>query len=73
MKNIIEYQITSSDSGQSLSQIVNELIRQGWQPYLGLIIKEEDKPGSPIKTFFYQAMVKYEEQAINYYLYEVRK
>jgi hypothetical protein len=61
MKNIIDYQITSSASEQSFTLMVKELMKKGWQPYYGLIIKEEDRPGSPKNTWFYQAMVKYEE------------
>ncbi len=60
MKKIIDYEITSSASHEKLIQKVKELIENGWQPYYGLMIKDEDRPGVQKNIWFYQAMVKYE-------------
>lgn len=59
MRKVIEYYIARADGGQGLINEVNILISLGWQP-----------KGRPIMfkimfgfiCFYYQAMVKYEEE-----------
>lgn len=48
---IVDYRIVSSDYQGEMEYLVNELIKENYQPYKGIIIR---KDGS-----LYQVMVKY--------------
>ena len=61
MKKIIEYKIASGESKYELQEEVNELIKQGWQPYGEICIKKSGgflDWGEP----YSQPIVKYEKE-----------
>lgn len=64
---IIEYQIVGRDSSTALSDEVNGMISEGWQPFGDLsvqqLVVEEGFTGEGYQYYFNQAMVRYEGSA----------
>lgn len=56
MKKIKQYIVLADKMPSSFCIRLNELITKGWQPYYGLIVREE---------CLYQALIKYEEPLIS--------
>jgi hypothetical protein len=56
---IIDYKVVYAQSNPNINEVVNALIKEGWQP-LGPCMPAVDKHSG---TFDQQTMVKYEEQS----------
>jgi len=50
-KQILEYKVLCQEFSKEITTQVNDLIKQGWQPYYALFEKN---------NYLYQVMVKYE-------------
>ena len=59
MKTILEYDIIAADNLKGLVEATDELIKEGWQPYYGLVISTEELDHRK-QEWFYQAIVRYE-------------
>jgi len=51
---IVEYDVCSAENHHGLVQLVNDAIKNGWQPYQGLCSSIQGGC-----TYIYQAMVRY--------------
>ena len=60
MKTILEYDVIAADNLKGLVEATDELIKEGWQPYHGLLISTEELDNRK-QEWFYQAIVRYEE------------
>lgn len=63
MRKIVEYTIVTRDDTPTFMEVMNYMIKNGWQPLGGLAIEHSLSGSSPnfkFKTSPFQAMVKYE-------------
>lgn len=61
MKEIFDYQVVKAETSSGITNMVSNLLPEGWQPVGSVLITTETDDEKRTLFYFYQTMVKYED------------